>query len=97
MRRPSDTDEIHPATAASLGIGEGAGVELTSARGRAVARAELSTDIRPDTVFLPFHYAGTQTANRLVSSTAVDPVSAMPEFKAGSVTVRAIDAEETTR
>lgn len=48
-------------------------------------------------MFLPFHYAGTQTANRLVSSTAVDPVSAMPEFKAGSVTVRAIDAEETTR
>jgi assimilatory nitrate reductase catalytic subunit len=89
--------QIHPATAAAHGIRDGAAVELTSARGRAVARAELSTDIRPDTVFLPFHYAGTQTANRLVSSTAVDPVSAMPEFKAGSVTVRAIDAEETTR
>lgn len=95
--RPGARLQIHPATAAAHGIRDGAAVELTSARGRAVARAELSTDIRPDTVFLPFHYAGTQTANRLVSSTAVDPVSAMPEFKAGSVTVRAIDAEETTR
>ena len=95
--RPAARLQIHPATAAAHGIRDGAAVELTSARGRAVARAELSTDIRPDTVFLPFHYAGTQTANRLVSSTAVDPISAMPEFKAGSVTVRAIDAEETTR
>ncbi|MEX5295332.1 molybdopterin oxidoreductase family protein [Kocuria sp. CPCC 205268] len=94
--RPGALLQIHPATAASLGIGEGAGVELTSDRGRAVARAQLSTDIRPDTVFLPFHYAGAQTANRLVSSAAVDPVSSMPEFKAGSVTVRALAPEETT-
>lgn len=95
--RPGSRLQIHPATAAALGIRDGAAVELTSARGRALAHAELSTDIRPDTVFLPFHYAGTQTANRLVSSTAVDPVSAMPEFKAGSVTVRAVDAEEAPR
>ncbi|GAA1746604.1 molybdopterin oxidoreductase family protein [Kocuria aegyptia] len=95
--RPGARLQIHPATAASLGIRDGAAVELTSARGRAMARAELSSDIRPDTVFLPFHYAGDQTANRLVSSGAVDPLSAMPEFKAGSVTVRALDAEEATR
>ncbi|MFI7496618.1 molybdopterin oxidoreductase family protein [Kocuria sp. M4R2S49] len=95
--RPEAGLQIHPATAAALGIRDGAAVELTSARGRAVARAELSADIRPDTVFLPFHYAGTQTANRLVSAAAVDPVSSMPEFKAGSVTVRALAAEETTR
>jgi assimilatory nitrate reductase catalytic subunit len=95
--RPGSTMQIHPATAASLGIRDGAAVELTSARGQAVALARLTTDIRPDTVFLPFHYAGNQTANKLVSSDAVDPISAMPEFKAGSVTVRAIDPEETTR
>ena len=33
----------------------------------------------------------------LVSSAAVDPVSSMPEFKAGSVTVRALDPEEMIR
>lgn len=95
--RPESRLQIHPATAAALGIRDGAAVELTSARGRAVALARLSTDIRPDTVFLPFHYAGDGTANRLVSSDAVDPVSSMPEFKAGSVTVRAIDPQESTR
>ncbi|MFI7484283.1 molybdopterin oxidoreductase family protein [Kocuria sp. M1R5S2] len=95
--KPESMMQIHPATAASLGIRDGAAVELTSARSRAVALALLSSDIRPDTVFLPFHYAGNQTANKLVSSAAVDPVSSMPEFKAGSVTVRAIDPEEMTR
>ncbi|MCM3687858.1 molybdopterin oxidoreductase family protein [Kocuria rosea] len=95
--RPEAMMQIHPATAASLGIRDGAAVELTSARSRALALAQLTSDIRPDTVFLPFHYAGEQTANKLVSSTAVDPISSMPEFKAGAVTVRAIDPEETTR
>ncbi|WP_424347125.1 molybdopterin oxidoreductase family protein [Kocuria sp. CH-021] len=95
--RPGALLQIHPATAAALGIGDGAAVELTSDRGRAVARAALSGDIRPDTVFLPFHYAGEQTANRLVSAAAVDPVSAMPEFKAAAVTVRALAPEEAVR
>lgn len=95
--KPESMMQIHPATAASLGIRDGAAVELTSARSRAVALAQLTSDIRPDTVFLPFHYAGRQTANKLVSSDAVDPISSMPEFKAGSVTVRAIDPEEMTR
>ena len=95
--RPGAVLEIHPATAAALGIRDGAAVELTSPRGRVLAPARLSTDIRPDTVFLPFHFAGDQTANRLVSAAAVDPVSSMPEFKAGAVTVRALDPEETAR
>ena len=95
--KPESMMQIHPATAASLGIRDGAAVELTSARSHAVALAQLTTDIRPDTVFLPFHYAGNQTANKLVSSDAVDPISSMPEFKAGSVTVRAIDPEERIR
>lgn len=94
--RPASSMQIHPATAAPLGIRDGADVELTSARGRAVARAELTTDVRPDTVFLPFHYAGNQTANRLVSADAVDPTSSMPEFKAGSVVVRPVHAASGT-
>lgn len=80
--------QIHPATAARLGIAQGDEVEVASARGTVHARATLDRGIRLDTVFLPFHFAGEQCANRLTEA-AVDPLSAMPEFKRTLVTVRA--------
>ena len=46
-------------------------------------------DVRPGDVFVPFHFAGNGTAN-LLTSDAVDPVSAMPEFKTGAVRVRRV-------
>jgi assimilatory nitrate reductase catalytic subunit len=39
---------------------------------------------------VPFHFAGDGTAN-LLTSDAVDPVSAMPEFKTGAVRVRRME------
>ena len=47
-------------------------------------------DVRPGDVFVPFHFAGDGTAN-LLTSDAVDPVSAMPEFKTGAVRVRRVE------
>ena len=47
----------------------------------AVLRARLTTTIRPDTVFVPFHWAGRGRAN-LLTSDALDPTSRMPAFKA---------------
>ena len=40
----------------------------------------MTRDIRPDTVFMPFHWPGEQSANRLTID-ALDPTSRMPEFK----------------
>lgn len=82
--------EIHPATARSHGIGDDDLVEISSPAGHVRARADLSVAIRPDTVFLPFHFAGAQTANRAVLA-ETDPVSGMPEFKATPVTVRRVE------
>jgi assimilatory nitrate reductase catalytic subunit len=42
------------------------------------------TTIRPDTVFLPFHFPGAQRAN-LLTNPALDPTSRMPEFKVCAV------------
>ena len=78
--------EIHPLLADLLEITPGSLVELTTARGRAVARARLSEDVRPDTVFLPFHWSGASSANRITTD-AVDPISGMPEFKVCAVSV----------
>ena len=43
-------------------------------------------DIRQDTVFMPFHFAGEGSANR-VTTDATDPVSGMPEFKVSAVAI----------
>ena len=87
--RPEARLEIHPATASRLGIREGALVAVSNTRGTVRARASVTTDIRHDTVFLPFHYAGDECANRLTEA-IVDPTSAMPEFKGTRVRVEAI-------
>ena len=87
-RRPALVAQLHPATALRHGIGEGDGIRISSDRGTVRARAELTSDIRPDTVFLPFHYPDAESAN-LLTSDRVDPHSAMPEFKRALVTVTA--------
>lgn len=79
--------QIHPVTAAGLGILDGAEVEVSNERGTVLAVAALSTGVRPDTVFLSFHFAGLGNANVLTSS-ETDPVSGMPEFKTTRVSVR---------
>ncbi|WP_158862126.1 molybdopterin oxidoreductase family protein [Leifsonia sp. AG29] len=84
--QPEVKAELHPATAARLGIGEGQPVRVSNDRGEVLATAALTGGIRMDTVFLPFHFAGRQCAN-LLTEAAVDPLSAMPEFKRTRVTV----------
>lgn len=87
-KRPALVAQLHPATARRHGIGEGDGIRISNSRGALQARAELTHDIRPDTVFLPFHYADAESAN-LLTSDQVDPHSAMPEFKRALVQVSA--------
>ncbi|WP_371407385.1 molybdopterin oxidoreductase family protein [Kribbella sp. NBC_00662] len=80
--------EIHPRVAAQLGIGDGRPVRLRTARGSMVLPARVTTDVRPDTVFVPFHFGGVEAVNELTND-ALDPVSGMPEFKACAVEVTA--------
>lgn len=77
---PSALVQIHPSMARNYGIGQGDKVRLTTRRGQAIAAAQLTTAIRLDTVFVPFHFAAEGRANLLTSST-LDPISGMPEFK----------------
>lgn len=83
---PGGFVELHPDLAARLGVTEGAPVRVVSRRGELQAPARLSTAIRPDTVFAPFHWPGAQRANS-VTNDALDPVSGMPEFKICAVRV----------
>ncbi|POX39506.1 nitrite reductase [Streptomyces sp. Ru73] len=81
---PGPFVQLHPHLAARYGIAEGDRVAVESRRGRAVAPARLSTDIRTDTVFMPFHWPGEGRANSLTNP-ALDPTSRMPEFKVCAV------------
>jgi assimilatory nitrate reductase catalytic subunit len=72
--------EIHPATAHTFGIVDGDAVIVTSRRGATEVRARLTPAIRHDTIFIPFHWAGSARAN-LLTNPALDPISRMPEFK----------------
>ncbi len=76
--------EIHPLTAKRHGVAHGDRVWLSTRRDAAAFKVKLSTSIREDTVFLPFHWGGDQSANRLTNP-ALDPVSRMPEFKVCAV------------
>src|SRR5690606_22576080 len=84
--RPELIVQLHPATAAGLAVGEGDAVLISNDRGAVRARAEITADIRHDTVFLPFHFPDDQRANVLTEA-VVDPISGMPEVKRSVVTV----------
>ncbi|MEU5538512.1 molybdopterin oxidoreductase family protein [Streptomyces sp. NPDC020362] len=86
---PGPFVELHPRLAARLGASEGDPLAVVSRRGRAVAPARITTAIRPDTVFMPFHWPGEGRANTLTNP-ALDPTSRMPEFKTCAVRVEAV-------
>ncbi|MEU3986421.1 molybdopterin oxidoreductase family protein [Streptomyces sp. NPDC026672] len=86
---PGPFVELHPRLAARLGAVDGDPVAVVSRRGRAVAPARVTSAIRPDTVFMPFHWPGEGRANTLTNP-ALDPTSRMPEFKTCAVRVEAL-------
>nr|AQT39102.1 NasA [Streptomyces sp.] len=89
---PGPFVELHPRLAERLGAAEGDPLAVVSRRGRAVAPARITTAIRPDTVFMPFHWAGEGRANTLTNP-ALDPTSRMPEFKVCAVRLETVRAE----
>ncbi|MEU1882219.1 molybdopterin oxidoreductase family protein [Streptosporangium sp. NPDC020072] len=81
---PAPYVEVHPDTARRAGLADGDLARVVSRRGAVEAEVRCAPGIRPDTVFVPFHFPGAGRAN-LISNPALDPVSGMPEFKACAV------------
>jgi assimilatory nitrate reductase catalytic subunit len=48
--------------------------------------AKVVATIRPDTVFIPFHWGGQQAVNQLTNR-ALDPISKIPEYKVSAVRI----------
>lgn len=83
---PEPRVEMHPRLAEKLGIANGDLTTVESRRGNCTLKAHVVTTIRPDTVFIPYHWAGRQSANQLTIS-AQDPISKIPEYKVCAVKV----------
>ncbi|WP_327684374.1 molybdopterin oxidoreductase family protein [Streptomyces sp. NBC_00467] len=90
---PGPFVELHPLLAERLKAAEGDRIAVVSRRGRAVGPARITTGIRPDTVFMPFHWPGEGRVNS-VTNPALDPTSRMPEFKVCAVRVERVGAGE---
>jgi len=77
---PEPKLEIHPRLAAQHGIAPGDWVTVVSRRTEITLQAMVVRTIRPDTVFIPYHWPGSRSANRLTHRT-LDPRSKIPEYK----------------
>lgn len=83
---PEPLCEMHPRLAEKLGVADRELVTVTSRRGSVTLPAHVVETIRPDTVFIPYHWPGAKSAN-LLTNRAYDPVSRMPEFKVAAVRI----------
>jgi assimilatory nitrate reductase catalytic subunit len=88
---PEPRTEMHPRLAEKLGIKDGDWVITESRRGTCTLRAQVVSTIRPDTVFIPYHWGGAKSANQLTIA-AQDPISKIPEYKVCAVRVRNAEA-----
>jgi assimilatory nitrate reductase catalytic subunit len=84
---PEPRLEIHPRLAEPHAIRDGDWVTITTRRAEITVRAMVVRTIRPDTVFIPYHWAGRRSANKLTHRT-LDPRSKIPEFKLSACRIR---------
>jgi assimilatory nitrate reductase catalytic subunit len=89
--QPEPRVQLHPRLAQELGILEGQPLLVESRRGSVSMAAAINRDIRPDTLFAPFHWGGKLAAN-VLTIPALDPASRMPEFKICAVRARPANA-----
>ncbi|MCC6319031.1 MAG: molybdopterin oxidoreductase family protein [Gemmatimonadaceae bacterium] len=90
---PQPFCEMHPRLAETLGVKDGDIVRVESRRGSLVVRASVVHTIRPDTVFVPYHWPLDRAANACTVR-ALDPVSRIPEYKVCAARVKKLDAAD---
>ena len=88
---PTPRIELHPRLAQKLGIADGDWAICETRRGSITLRAMVVTTIRPDTLFIPYHWAGEKSVNR-VTVAAQDPISKIPQYKVCACRLRKADA-----
>ena len=88
---PEPWVEIHPQAAARLGIANDEIVRVRTPRFSMEVKALVVPTIRPDTLFIPYHYGHEHSVNQLTNP-AVEPNVKIPEYKACAATVEKLTA-----
>jgi predicted molibdopterin-dependent oxidoreductase YjgC len=76
--------EVNPDDARMYGVADGATIEVASRRGKVQVLCRITDRSPRGTVFMTFHFPD-ETRTNLLSSTALDPETLTPEFKACAV------------
>jgi formate dehydrogenase alpha subunit len=81
--------EVNPRDATDLGIKEGDRVKVSSRRGSVEVDAKVTDRVGKGVIFMPFHFA--EAAANLLTSTALDPVSKIPELKVCAASIERLN------
>jgi assimilatory nitrate reductase catalytic subunit len=79
-----------------LGITNNDRVRVCTPRGAMELKALVVPTIRPDTLFIPFHYGHAEAVNQ-ITNPAVEPTVKIPEYKACAAAVERLDASPAER
>jgi assimilatory nitrate reductase catalytic subunit len=90
---PEPWVEIHPQAAARLGTKNDDMVRVRTPRASMEVKALVVPTIRPDTLFIPFHYGHRLAVNQLTNP-AVEPIVKIPEYKVSAARVERLDEPE---
>jgi assimilatory nitrate reductase catalytic subunit len=87
---PEPRIEMHARLASKFGIEDGDWTIVETRRGAITLQAMVVTTIRPDTIFIPYHWPGQKSANQLTVA-AQDPISKIPQYKVCGCRLRKAD------
>ena len=79
QKEPGNFVEIHPDTAARYHIEPNAKVVVRTRRGQVTGRAIVGDRVRPDTIWMPFHFAEEPT--NAITNDVFDPLTSTAEYK----------------
>ncbi len=77
--------ELNTVDAKKIGLNGNKRVRVTSRRGQIELGVRVTDDIKRGIVFIPFHFA--EAAANVLTSSAIDPVAKIPEYKVCAVQV----------
>ena len=90
--------EVHPEAACEAGVEDGEPTRIVSARGSFKARAVVTENVEPSTVFAPFHWGDLWTGDGSLNNTthdAVCPTSKQPELKGAAIRLEPAERTES--
>jgi predicted molibdopterin-dependent oxidoreductase YjgC len=79
QKEPANFVEINTETAARFGIQPDEKVVVRTRRGKVTGRAVIGDRVRPDMIWMPFHFA--EESTNAITNDVFDPVTATAEYK----------------